>query len=269
MAKVSVILVDDEAVASRVFGAAVVRAGYQTAYADTASDAVEMIRDLQPGLIISDVQMPGIDGFQFVEDLVDKGLKTMPVIYLTGLNNMSVVTDGLHAGGDDFILKGSGIKWINDRVSFWIAGGFIGLPYEIRRRAAIAARAFQSDTGIEIGENVMLQDDIFTKIAHQLQDELVGLPDDYGTRLIERLMFLGRLSKLTLDACQDFGDYLRFPDYVVRVTYHLKMPWARELAPLLKHFDEWTGDIRFVKSGIEPLNAIPDYAWFREGMDLL
>ena len=269
MAKVSVILVDDEVVTSRVFGAAVVRAGFQTAYAGTASDALEMIREYQPGLVISDVQMPGVDGFEFVREMGVQGIKTMPVIYLTGLNNMSVITDGLSAGGDDFILKGSAIKWINDRVNFWIGGGFVGLPYEIRRRAMIAAKAYQVDTGMEIGENVMLSDEIFAEVARQLQDELQAVPKDYGTRLIERLMFMGRLSKLTFDACRGFGDYLRFPDYVVRVTYHLKMPWARELAPLLKYFDQWSIDIRFVRSGIEPLAPVQDYAWFRDGMDLM
>lgn len=269
MSEVSVIMVDDEAVAARVFGAAVARAGYETAYARDPEEAIGMIEALRPGLVISDVQMPGVDGFEFVRRLVDKGLKTMPIIYLTGLDDLDVIIEGLDAGADDFLVKGAAIDVINSRVAFWIASGFLGLPDDIRRRALEAANLGKLDGQMDFKQDVVFDERILKSVAATLHKELQTVPQTYGSRKIERLMFLGRLSKLTLDEAQQFGDLLRFPDYVMRTAYMLNRPWARELSVLLKYYDHWAQDVRFVKSAIEPINEIHNYQWFKDGIDLV
>lgn len=262
-------MVDDEAVAARVFGAAVARAGYETAYARDPEEAINMIEALKPDLVISDVQMPGIDGFDFVRRLVEKDMKTMPIIYLTGVDSVDVIIEGLDAGADDFLVKGSAIKVINSRVSFWIASGFVGLPGDIRRRALDAAKRGKLEGQLDFRQDVVFNERILKSVAARLHKELQTVPQTFGSRKVERLMFLGRLSKLTLDESQQFGDLLRFPDYLLRTVYMLNRPWARELSVLLKYYDHWAQDVRFVKSAMEPIQEIHEYQWFKDGIDLV
>jgi len=43
-------------------------------------------------------------------------------------------------------------------------------------------------------------------------------------------------------------------------------PWKHELWPLLKRFEDWSCDTRFVLSGVEPLKPFQQYEWYMDGL---
>ncbi len=257
MSEISIVLVDDDPMLSHLYGAAVARLGFQAATANTGEEAIELVQEFKPSLVISDVQMPGMGGFDFVSELKDKGLKTMPVIYLTGYDDIEIVRGGLRAGGDDFLIKGLPIAAFAERATFWMGSGFTGLPDEIRRRAIIAAARVEGDSLPPVKENVQLDEKILRAVEMQIRKELKTVKQDdevlYGARQIDRILFLGRVSKLILDYSSGFGDLIRFPDYVLRVVMRLKLPWRKEVPALLKYYSKWEHDIRFIRAGVEPL----------------
>ena len=61
------------------------------------------MRERQPALIILDIMMPGLDGFQ-VLDLIRRKSQ-VPVIMLTGMAEMSTLRESVEIGADDFIRK--------------------------------------------------------------------------------------------------------------------------------------------------------------------
>ncbi|NVJ98402.1 MAG: response regulator [Alphaproteobacteria bacterium] len=266
MDKGLILLVDDEPVVLRIQAAAVQQFGFETLIAETAEEGIAITRAYKPSLVISDVQMPGEGGFDFVDSLEKQGLKTMPVIFLTGYDDIDIVRGGLRAGGDDFVIKGGSVEKLRNRIAFWMVSGFQELPSDLRRRSLAAANAVKGDEFSHVEEHIEVDSALTEKVAARLAEELAALPEGFGTRLVERVCFLGRLSKTIIDESETFGHHLRFPDYLIGTMNRLNPKWKHELWPLLKRFEDWACDTRFVLSGIEPLKEFQQYEWYMDGL---
>ncbi|HWI83963.1 response regulator [Ramlibacter sp.] len=96
---------DDPALRSRV--AQLLRQhGYQTLEAGDGRTGVELVRSERPDAVISDVTMPGLDGFGLVEAIrADAALAATPVLLLTARNGRESVRRGMTAGADDYLAK--------------------------------------------------------------------------------------------------------------------------------------------------------------------
>lgn len=267
MRKGPILLVDDEPVVLQIHAAAVKHFGFETIIAGNAEQAIDYVRSYRPAMIISDVQMPGDGGFDFVSNLDRAGLKTMPVVFLTGYNDIDIVRGGLKSGGDDFIIKGGSIERLRNRIAFWMAGGFGELPADVRRRALAEANAEIGDSIDNVERHLELSQTTLVQIKERMAAEMYNLPSTFGKRLVERICYLGRLSKITLEESRGFGDLVRFPDYVLKVNQSLDRPWSKEVWPLLKRFDDWSCDTRFVLAGMEPLKQFFEYEWYTEGLE--
>jgi hypothetical protein len=79
--------------------------GYQTIVAQNAEAAIECIGNQPPDIIVSDIIMPGMDGFSLCRKIKNEINKTLPVILLTALSDPVDVLKGLECGADHFITK--------------------------------------------------------------------------------------------------------------------------------------------------------------------
>jgi DNA-binding response OmpR family regulator len=80
--------------------------GYEVLAADNGSQGLELVERHRPDLIISDVQMPGMTGFQVLDAVRhNPALAATPMILLTGLQDRVHVRHGMTAGADDYITK--------------------------------------------------------------------------------------------------------------------------------------------------------------------
>ena len=260
----TVLLVDDEPVVLQMQAAAVRHFGFEAIIAETAEEAAGLVRAHRPSLVISDVQMPGEGGFDLIEGLEKTGLKSMPVIYLTGYDDIEIVRGGLRAGGDDFVIKGGPASGLRHRVAFWMTSGFTELPTDLRRRALQAANATKGDEFIGVEQNFAGGTRLVEAAINAISAELAELPKDFGGRLVERVSFMGRLSNLIIQDSQSFGDFVRFPEYIDAVVRKLDVAWAKDMWPLFHRFDDWACDARFVLAGVETLKPFSEYEWFDE-----
>ncbi len=95
---------DDEDVRSYVI--AQFEASYRTAEAGDGETGLDRIRELKPSLVISDVMMPGMDGFELCRTIKsDPKLNHIPVVLLTARASHEDRMDGLEIGADDYIYK--------------------------------------------------------------------------------------------------------------------------------------------------------------------
>ena len=100
----NILLVEDERPLSNAVKKILEQNGY---YVDAVYDgmsAVEYTDGIDYGLIILDVMLPGMDGFEVVEALRKKGVNT-PVLMLTARTTVSDKVEGLNAGADDYMTK--------------------------------------------------------------------------------------------------------------------------------------------------------------------
>ena len=93
-----------------------------TAFFTNAKDAFHSAHDRPPVLIISDIVMPGMDGYEFCAKLkADPLLKEIPVILLTSLRDPLDIIRGLQAGADNFITKPYEEQYLLSRIHYLLA----------------------------------------------------------------------------------------------------------------------------------------------------
>lgn len=101
-----ILIVDDEDIGRRMLRHLLEREGYRVECAENGSAGIEMARNLEPDLILLDVVMPVIDGYEVCEILRrDPILAEVPVIMLTSLVDSHSRLKGLEVGADDFLFK--------------------------------------------------------------------------------------------------------------------------------------------------------------------
>lgn len=110
-----IMVVDDEPGVRELIGDALRVGGYDAIEAADGDEALEMLRHTRPTLLIVDVNMPEVDGFELVKRLRDRGQDT-PVIMLSARGDRVDVTHGLSIGADDYVRKPFGLEELLLRV---------------------------------------------------------------------------------------------------------------------------------------------------------
>ena len=101
-----VLIVDDSPTDVHVMQKALEQNGFQTASAADGSEAIRKARELHPDLILMDIVMPGLNGFQATRELAsDPETRTIPVIMVTSKAQESDRVWGLRQGAVDYLVK--------------------------------------------------------------------------------------------------------------------------------------------------------------------
>lgn len=105
-AAAAILIVDDQRANLSLLSDHLRQSGYRTLIARDGESALERARFGQPDLILLDVLMPGIDGFETCRRLkADPALRDIPVIFTTALHDTVDKLNGFRAGGVDYITK--------------------------------------------------------------------------------------------------------------------------------------------------------------------
>ena len=91
--------------------------GYSVSQADGGRAALDMLRSEAFDLVLLDILMPEVDGFQVLREMKDDAdLRDIPVIVISGLEDMDSVDRCMAAGADDFLNKSVEPAVLQDRV---------------------------------------------------------------------------------------------------------------------------------------------------------
>jgi two-component system, OmpR family, alkaline phosphatase synthesis response regulator PhoP len=106
MAKENILIVDDEEDVLELVQYNLTREGYSTVAAISGEEAVNKAKVVVPDLIILDLMLPGMDGFEVCRRLKsDSKTQMIPIIMLTAKSEESDVVVGLELGADDYVTK--------------------------------------------------------------------------------------------------------------------------------------------------------------------
>jgi DNA-binding response OmpR family regulator len=101
-----ILIVDDEPSQHFLLESQLKLSGYEVQHAYTGQEALSKLTDQQVDLIILDVNMPGMDGFQTLKRLREQnGQDDIPVIFLSSLDRQYLKVKGLEGGADDYLTK--------------------------------------------------------------------------------------------------------------------------------------------------------------------
>src|SRR6478672_10699922 len=98
-----VLVVEDDPRISDVLEYALKAEGYVVQKAQRGREAIELAKDSAPALIVLDVGLPDIDGFEVCRSV--RKFSDVPVIFLTSRNDEIDRVVGLEIGGDDYVVK--------------------------------------------------------------------------------------------------------------------------------------------------------------------
>lgn len=99
-----ILVVEDDVKLNKLFCTVLKRNGYQTTAAFNGEEAFKALDDEYIDLIITDIMMPGVDGFQFISALRDSEIH-IPVLIITAKDHYSDKEKGFNLGIDDYMVK--------------------------------------------------------------------------------------------------------------------------------------------------------------------
>jgi diguanylate cyclase (GGDEF)-like protein len=101
-----ILIVDDSSFFAQIILKALTQEGYEVVWAPCGEDALRMVREEKPDLVLLDVVMPDISGFEVCRILRSaESNNLMPIIMLTSKDGHEDVLAGLDLGADDYIIK--------------------------------------------------------------------------------------------------------------------------------------------------------------------
>ena len=102
----AVLVVDDEPMARTLLRLMLVRAGFEVFEAEDGYDALDKVKVHPPDVMILDVMMPGIDGFQVCEEIRrQEPTASLPIIMLSAKTDLDSVNRGLRVGATKYLTK--------------------------------------------------------------------------------------------------------------------------------------------------------------------
>jgi two-component system, OmpR family, response regulator len=116
MAGEKLLLVDDEDNLRSMLEAALRHLGFDVHSAANGRDALAAIPELRPDMVVLDVMMPDLDGFEVCRRLRTEGSK-MPVLFLTAKDSTEDKVRGLTLGGDDYLVKPFSLEELVARIN--------------------------------------------------------------------------------------------------------------------------------------------------------
>ena len=165
-----ILVVEDDPIIRRTVDYALRRAGFTTRVSGDGVEALAMAQNEAPDLILLDLMLPGIDGFEFAQR-IRRTDREVAIIMVTALSQESDTVRGLDAGADDYITKPFSTEELLARVRANLR--------RVRERAVLEA-----DDTIEIGDLVIE--------PSQLRVQVAGAPARLRLKEFQLLLALAR-----------------------------------------------------------------------------
>ena len=106
MLKKRILVIDDDASISKLLSDVLTEEGFSVTTASCGEEGIKKVRQSKPNLVILDLRLPDMDGFQICQTLKkDKSVSSIPIIMLTVKSTKSSTVAGLEMGADDYIVK--------------------------------------------------------------------------------------------------------------------------------------------------------------------
>lgn len=101
-----ILIVDDSPTERHVLNDMLTKAGYEVVASDNGEDAIQKARKVRPDLILMDVVMPGLNGFQATRAIArDPDTRGIPIIICTSKSQETDKIWGMRQGARDYIVK--------------------------------------------------------------------------------------------------------------------------------------------------------------------
>jgi DNA-binding response OmpR family regulator len=100
---IKVLAIDDDPAMTELLNLLLKSHGYDALTANTGEEGVRLIREQFPDVVILDLMMPGMDGWQVCTQV--RSFSNVPILIFSALDSPGMVASALDAGADDYLVK--------------------------------------------------------------------------------------------------------------------------------------------------------------------
>jgi DNA-binding response OmpR family regulator len=100
---IKILVIDDDSAVTDLLSLLLKSQGFDVAATNSSTDGLSMIRDDSPNVVVLDLMMPEMDGWQICKTV--REFSQVPIIILSALNDPSMIASVLDAGADDYLTK--------------------------------------------------------------------------------------------------------------------------------------------------------------------
>jgi DNA-binding response OmpR family regulator len=207
---INILVVEDDIKLSQIVCKYLNNNGYHATGCGNPNEAYELMFTARFDLIISDIMMPGIDGFEFAKTIREQD-KTIPLLFMTSRDDISSKQKGFHIGIDDYLVKPFDMDEMVMRVGALLRRANIANE----RKLTVGGLTMDEDERCAAvdGEEIPLSAREFnilykllsypkkTFTRSQLINEFWGLESESGLRTVD--VFITKLRD-KFSACKDF-----------------------------------------------------------------
>ena len=167
-----ILLVEDDSTLSFIISDALEREGFEVISADNGSEGLDKFRTENPEIIVTDVMMPKVDGFEMVRQ-IRMIAPAVPVLFLTARTALDDVVKGFELGGNDYIRKPFQILELVVRIKALLKRNRVGNAEETKVEVGDASLDFAAQHLTIGGETIEL-----THTEAVILDELFRHPNE-------------------------------------------------------------------------------------------
>ena len=161
-AEFKLLVVDDVQTNVLLLKALLSKEGYGILVANNGQEALEVIRNENPDVILLDVMMPGMAGFEVAERLKSEEFRCeIPIIFLTALDDTQSIVNGFKLGVGDFISKPFRKEELMVRIKHQLS--------------LVAARRIIEEKNEELRKTIAGRDKMYSVIAHDLRSPMASM----------------------------------------------------------------------------------------------
>jgi DNA-binding response OmpR family regulator len=241
--KETLLIIDDNAMNSDILSRRLSREGYEVMVEHNGRDGLDVLVDHRVDLILLDILMPGMDGYQVLQALKeDQRTRAIPVIMLTAVHEIESVIRCLELGVDDYLTKPFNIPFVKSRIAAVLRGlrerkgegrgngsgpkrHILIIDDNAMNRDMLSRRLERDDyevltaSGGREGLDILARQDVDLVLLDILMPDMDGyqvlrtMKEDEGTRRLPVIMLTAVSDVESVKRCIDLGadDYLIKP----------------------------------------------------------
>ncbi len=213
--KENILIVDDNNKNLQVLGTILHEKGYRVSVAQDGYKAIEIAEKTVPSLVLLDVMMPGIDGFEVCENLKSKAnTRSIPIIFLTAKAEAEDIVEGFKKGGVDYLTKPFRKEELLARVRTHL---------ELER-----ARRLLKEQNKELESINAVKDRVFSIISHDLRSPLASF------KLLLEVILNSNNNLTKEDLMEGIADMKKNTEEIYNVLNNL-LTWAKNEMQGIEH----------------------------------
>ena len=235
---IDILIVDDTRSNLEVVMELLTSEGYSVSIATSGERALKQLKIKLPTLILLDVQMPGMDGFEACQQIkTNNKTSHIPIIFITASSNVESISKGFESGAVDYINKPFHNAELLARVKTHLQLQRMKQSLETQvqeRTAELTEATAQLQTALDQVQNYQLQ-----LIKQEKMSALGNLVAGVAHEINNPLGFLGGNIAILKDHIQDLTEFIRFydqlfptPDQLIQAKRrHLEIDYVLEDLP--------------------------------------